>query len=250
MVSDDFESYADEPAPSADLPQAVQATELMEILARGVGLTFLANFFGQAKEHVAAKMAGVKVVGKTKHGTPAYDAKEAFARLARPSPEQVMEYVKKMRPNDLPPIMQKEYWTAALSRQKWEKEAGELWRTEDVVDAMAEVFKSTRMTIMLFSDTVARETGITNKQREIITALSDQLLEDLRDSLVNNPKFDEYRHSRAIAEDYLGTEYVQIDEPSPEVLNAAERDRKPRRRSEAAGATDGKRGRRKVPLPE
>jgi hypothetical protein len=241
-VSDDFESYAAGPEVSRELPEAAAATDLMEMLARGATVTFLANFFGQAKEHIAAKMAGAKVVGRTKHGTPAYDFKEACSRLARPSPDQVIEYVKKMRPNDLPPIMQKEFWDAALKRQKWEREAGELWRTEEITEAMAEVFKSLRMTIMLFSDTVARETGITNKQREIITALSDQLLEDLRESLIENPAFEKYRTEGAKGAEQFGTEFPEVDEPDPETVHAAESDRKSRRRVKAAGAADRQRG--------
>lgn len=248
MVSDDFESY-DAPAsgPAAvsvrDLPEATSAMALLQSLTNGVSITFLANFFGQAKEHISAKMANVPVVGRTSKGSPTYDSKEAFSRLARPSPEQVMEYVKKMRPNDLPPIMQKEFWDAALKRQKWEREAGELWRTEEIAEAMAEVFKTLRMTIMLFSDTVARETGITNRQREIITALSDQLLDDLRMSLVENPNFEKYRTMRAVGEEQFGTEFPDVDEPDAATIVAAESDKRAGRRSAPTRAPDGKRSR-------
>lgn len=213
----------------------IPAGELLGIMNAGVSVSFLSQFFGQTKEHVAAKLNGVRVVGSTRVGTSLYDAREAFGRLARPSPEQVMEYVKKMRPNDLPPIMQKEFWDAALKRQKFERDAGELYRLDEIEAVLAEIFKTFRLSVMLFADTVARETGITNAQRKLITELSDTLLADVRKGLLENEAFDKARTMREVNEELIGNqEFPEVDEPDAETIEAAKSDKRAGRRAKTA----------------
>lgn len=183
----------------------------MAILNEGVSVSFLATFFSMDKRHVALKLPGVRVI-QTVDGHPRYDFKEAIQKLARPSPEQVMEYVKKMRPNDLPPIMQSEFWNAQLRRQKFEKEAGDLWHTEDVLEMISEVFKAVRTSAMLMADAVERETSLTPKQREIVVSLTDAMLADIREKTLDNPKFDHFKNQRATsAEDFTDSHLVDIE---------------------------------------
>lgn len=186
-------------------------TDQMAILNDGVSISFLATFFNMDKRHVALKLPGVKVVGEA-NGHPRYDFKEAMQKLARPSPEQVMEYVKKMRPNDLPPMMQSEFWNAQLRRQKFERDANNTWHTEDVLSAFAEVFKAVRTAAQLMADATERETGLTPAQRTIITSLGDAMLADVRTKLIDNPKFTEWRTQRArMTEDMGDLMTVDID---------------------------------------
>lgn len=235
-----FEAHPPAPAvlPEPETPtyllEAKSAGELIEALKPGVSISFLGSFFGMAKEQVHYKMVGAKIVGRTRKGSPTYDAKEAFSRLARPSTEQVMEYVRKMRPNDLPPIMQKEFWDSMLKRQKWERDAGDLFRTDEIEQLLAEVFKNFRMGAMLFADTVARETRLTNEQRQIIVALSDAMLEETRRALLENEAFDKIRNMRELGEETFGSaELPEVDEPDAETVAAANADRKPGRRAKA-----------------
>ena len=187
-----------------DGPRGV--TEEMSFLAKGVSISFLGTFFGMDKRHVAVKLAGVRVVGKGPNNHPLYDFKESILKLARPGADQLAEYVKTMRPNDLPPLMQSEFWQGQLRRQKFMLEAGDLWKTIDVLDMLADVFKTVRITTMLFADSVARETDLTPRQRTIISELSDAMLDELREKLTDNKNFVNYRNQRAEALEMFGEE--------------------------------------------
>lgn len=216
------------------LPESTPAPEQLGALANGIAATTAGTLFGMAKEQVQQKLSGAKIVGRTRAGSPAYDFREVCQRLARPSPDQVIEYVKKMRPNDLPPIMQTAFWDAQNKRLKFERESGDLWRTDEIETVFAEVFKNFRMGALLFADTVARETGLTNQQRKIIEELSDTLLDEVRKALLENDAFEKIRNMREISEAQIGNvEFPDIDEPDPETVAAARADSKPRRRSQA-----------------
>lgn len=206
----------------SDGPRGV--TEEMSFLAKGVSISFLGTFFGMDKRHVAVKLAGVRVVGKGSNGHPLYDFKEAILKLARPGPEQLAEYVKTMRPNDLPPLMQSEFWQGQLRRQKFMLEAGDLWKTTDVLDMLADVFKTVRITAMLFADSVARETDLTPRQRTIISELADAMLDELREKLIDNKTFANYRNQRTEALEMFGEE-ITVDlspESATEIPDAGE----------------------------
>lgn len=195
----------------------------MTFLSKGVSIAFLATFFGMDKRHVALKLAGVKVVGKGKGHHPLYDFKESIMKLARPGPEQLAEYVKTMRPNDLPPMMQSEFWQGQLRRQKFMLEAGDLWKTTDVLDMLAEVFKTVRVTAMLFADSVARETDLTPRQRTIISELADAMLDELREKLIENKAFQQYRNQRAEALEMFEGDSLDLNsEPRTEISDAGE----------------------------
>lgn len=211
------------------MPRGV--TEEMTFLSRGVSIAFLATFFGMDKRHVAIKLAGVKVVGRGVSNHPLYDFKESILKLARPGPEQIAEYIKTMRPNDLPPMMQSEFWQGQLRRQKFMLEAGDLWKTSDVLDMLADVFKTVRVTSMLFADSVARETDLTPRQRTIISELADAMLDELRQKLIENKTFEAYRNQRAEALEMFG-EDAAVD------LNSEPRTEVPEP-SEPAGDPDG-----------
>ncbi|TXH16412.1 MAG: DUF1441 family protein [Hyphomicrobiaceae bacterium] len=216
-------------------------TAEMEFLADGVSISFLAVFFGMDKRHVAQRIAGVSVVSHDVRGNPKYDFKEAIGKLARPDPEDIEDYVRNMRPNDLPPMLQSEFWNAQLRRQKFMQDAGDLWKTIDVLDMLAEVFKTVRMTMMLMADSVARETELSNRQREIVSALADSMLEELREKLVNNSTFERYKTQHAEALEMFGGGST-LDLVAPEGADlplAGEPDPRDEQWLEAAGETFG-----------
>lgn len=230
---DELMAEFDRPVPAA-LPEATPANEQLAMLANGMAATTAANLFNQSKEHVQQKLSGAKIVGRTRMGSPAYDFKEVCQRLARPSPDQVLEYVKKMRPNDLPPIMQTAFWDAQNKRLKFERDSGDLWRTDEIEVLLSEVFKNFRMGVMLFADTLARETGLTNQQRQVVTGLSDALLADVRTALIENDAFQKIRNMREISEEQIGNvEFPDIDEPDEAAVEDARTDRSSRRRAKA-----------------
>ena len=49
---------------------------------------------------------------KKRQGWPIYDLAEAASRLATPTEDQLMRYIKRMPANKLPVHLQKEFWDA------------------------------------------------------------------------------------------------------------------------------------------
>jgi hypothetical protein len=81
--------------------------------------------------------------------------------------------------------LQDAFWKAQLNRQKFEINRGELWATHRVIEIMAAAFKSVRMQILMFVDTVEQRDELSDKQRGVIQKLSDELLANLQHALVD-----------------------------------------------------------------
>lgn len=153
----------------------------------GVSASWLAQVFGHDKNTIAKKLAkaGIEVVGR-RNGGPLYRIPDAAAYLVKPKVDLVA-YVKTLRPNDLPPMLNVAYWDAMLKRQKWEENAGDLWRTEDVLTVFGDLAFEIKTTVNLWVEEVDRREGLTNEQRKIITELSDTLLLRVHQQMVEAP---------------------------------------------------------------
>lgn len=148
----------------------------------GVTRTWLADVFAMDPTTVKKKLANCPTKGK-RGGNPVYELRLAAQYLVPPRVD-IAQFIKSMRPNDLPPILQSAYWDAQKKRQDWEINAGELWRTEKVIETLSETFKLIKTSVNLFADTVEQETGLSDRQREIITKLTDGLMDDIHNALV------------------------------------------------------------------
>ena len=114
---------------------------------------------------------------------PKYDLFTAAQYLVPPRVD-VSEFIKGMRPNDLPPILQAAFWDAQKKRQDYEINAGDLWHTDKVISVLSETFKLIKTSVMLWTDTLEQEHGLTEKQREALQGLCDGLMDDIHRSLV------------------------------------------------------------------
>lgn len=128
----------------------------------------------------------------TRSGVKVYSIRDAAAYLVKPG-YSIEQFIRQMHPNDMPVGLMKEFWAGQKSRQEYEIKAGNYWPTEQIIEALGEAFKNARMTILLFPETVEREAGVTDEQREILRRLSDGLIEELRANLVE--KFSNYEPS-------------------------------------------------------
>lgn len=79
---------------------------------------------------------------------------------------------------------EKDYWDAQLKRQKFLENAGDLWRTEKVIDVLAEIFKHLRESIVVFLDTMEHESGLPPAQIDRTKAFGDALMQNMHDKLV------------------------------------------------------------------
>ena len=80
---------------------------------------------------------------------------------------------------------EKDYWDAQLKRQKFMEQAGDLWRTDKVIETLANIFKHLRESIVVFLDSMEHESGLPVRQIEKTKAFGDQLLQGMHDKLVS-----------------------------------------------------------------
>ena len=92
--------------------------------------------------------------------------------------------MKKVKIDDFPLKLRKEYWEAKKKEQDFLKEAKELWHTSDVIDAVTGIFLSVKLTVQLWPDTVERQIGLSNEQRELLVALGDSLLGSIHEEVL------------------------------------------------------------------
>lgn len=154
----------------------------VEDMLQGVTVSWLAQVFGMDPKTVKSKLADCPPLHRRKAGY-VYHLPTACAYLIKPaiSPEQ---YIKNMKPSDLPAAFQQSFWDAALKRQKWEENAGQLWRTEKVREVLGSTFQTIKFTMQLWTDTLERQTGLTTEQRTLLVKMVDSLQEDIYNALV------------------------------------------------------------------
>lgn len=164
--------------------EAGVSLELSDVHA-GVTVTWLASVFGMGINTVHRKLADCPPLKKHK-ATKVYDLRQAAAYLVDPKVD-LERYIKTLQPGDMPARLQKDYWDALLKRQKWELEAGQLWRSEDVLAVLGDAFGHIKSSMQLWAVTLERKTGLTTEQRELLTVLCDKLLDSLHEKLVSMP---------------------------------------------------------------
>lgn len=86
------------------------------------------------------------------------------------------EWEKVLTRRSFPPKMTKEFWGAKQARQNYLLSAGDLWPTHEVVSTLGDVLKTVSMGVKLITDNIERETGLTQKQRDLINNMVDEAL--------------------------------------------------------------------------
>lgn len=175
----------------------------LELIYKGATVSDLAIIFDTSPIEVNRRIAGKVAPITHESKVPKYRIRDAAPYLCNVifDPE---EFLKGMSPAKLPPALQDAFWKAQLSRQKFEEDKGDLWRTQRVVEVMGEVFKTIRMTTLMFVDTLEQETEVTARQRKVIQDLADGLLKTAGDALVE--QFADYvapadEHGRPLKEE-------------------------------------------------
>lgn len=155
----------------------------------GVSIRWLAHVFRMHESVVERKLRECPVKSRRTRGTKMesvrYDIATAAAFLVRPS-FSTMDYLKALKRNDLPAALQQTIWDALLKRQKWEEQAGMLWRTDKVREVLGSTFQTMKFTMQLWVDTLERQTEMTDEQRALVVVLVDELQNDLYEALVQN----------------------------------------------------------------
>lgn len=177
----------------------------------GVTVNWLASVFGKTTEWVRKRL--VDCPPMSQHGKSfRYDIKVAAEYLVDPKVD-IAAYLRDLKATDLPASLQKEIWDARLKRQKWEAAAGDLWHTQDVMAVLSSTFAIVKSTIQLWPDTVERQEGLSDEQRQLLVRLGDTLQDEIYQGLLDAAK---ERSTKAslfdVDEEDISTEIVLEDD--------------------------------------
>ena len=164
----------------------------------GVTVTFLMDVFHMDRRDVNRRLKDCPVIGGAKvkdSSRQLYDLATAAQYLVKPifNPE---EYLKTMKASELPVALQDGFWSAMNKRQKWEQDAKQLWRTEDVMGAMGKVFQLIKGTMQLWGENMQRSEGLKPEQKRFLQAQIDGLQKELHENLIDMPR----QHEPQVAE--------------------------------------------------
>lgn len=160
---------------------------VLQALLNPVTITFLSQVMEMDRQTVTKRLAKLPPVVMHRGGTPAYNFKQAMSYLATPVIDPA-EVIKRIGSNDLPSALQKDVWDARLKAQKWRRQAGELWATEDVLEVLGEAFKRLKTTTQLWVDQITDKLALSDEMREELSRAVDGLQHDLHQTLVEMPK--------------------------------------------------------------
>jgi hypothetical protein len=165
--------------------------ETAAIIGIGATQTELVQIFRMDHKKVRLQMANVVSSGR-RNGTPVWPIREA-APFLLPKPDtpdeaELVGKILRMHHLDLPKMLSKEYWYGQNQRLNYLERIGDLWDTSAVVELAGDAFKTIRLELMLASDAVEREAGLTLTQRDVIDRLMMSALENMREKLVDGFK--------------------------------------------------------------
>lgn len=166
-------------------PSNVKALSTVEV-QHGVTVGWLSTVFGMDPSTVRRRLRDCAPIMKRKAGY-VYDLKVAAQYLVKPV-FNVEQYLKNMKPSELPTHLQDAYWSAMRKRQQWEADAGHLWRTEAVMEIFGDVFQTIKFAMQLWPDTVERAMGLSPEQRTMLIGMADGLQTEIHKKLVEMPK--------------------------------------------------------------
>jgi len=154
---------------------------------KGVTVAWLAQAFGMSENSVRFKLRDCPVKTNRARGTKMqvrlYDIAMAAKFLVAPA-YSTKTYMRSLKRGDLPPVLQQAVWDALLKRQKWEENAGVLWRTEAIREVLGGTFQTLKFTMQLWTETIERQVSLSDEQRQLIRDLVDALQVDLYAALV------------------------------------------------------------------
>lgn len=151
----------------------------------GMTIPRLAQLFRLDRRTVTEKLRPLRPTGD-RRGAPTYHVADAAPYLVEPIVD-IEKYLQNVGPGDLPPALQAQYWNAQNGKLKYKEQAGDLWRTSQVLEVLTGVFRSLTQSLRLLADRVESQTGLTTEQRAIIEKeISDKALDMLRKRLVED----------------------------------------------------------------
>lgn len=160
--------------------------EEREAIFRSCPVTTLAEVFRMKRQNVERRLSGCPVAAIDPDGLPLYEIAEAAKFLVRVklTEKQIHQTLVRMDPRDFPPMLNKMFWEAMITRRKSEEQVGDLWHSSDVVKVAADSFNAIRMSLLLLPDELTETAGLNEQQRVIVRDMIDNALESCENALI------------------------------------------------------------------
>lgn len=183
--------------------------------------TQLAAMFRRDPKAMPRLLDGLAPAGE-RRGAKVYWIDEAAQRLVKPGYE-VEDYIRRMHPSDMPPLMGKEFWNGQRARQAFEENEGDLWRTAQMVAVFAEAAQTMRTSMLLFRDALEREESLTEEQSVIVQGLIDGAINDMQESLVERfTNYEPPQYPSTSFESYVPVETTEGHSDAPDEQDSEE----------------------------
>lgn len=163
-----------------------------EEIEYGMSAERLGVLFDLDKKTVKELLKEVEPDGE-RRGTPFWRISTAAAYLVTPMGD-LENYLRRIKPSDLPPKFQKEFWTALNLRTKYYQARGDLWSTSRVYEVVSKILSIVRSTSRLFVDELESNTTLTTKHRDAIQKEMDRMMGLMREGIKES--FRDYDPSR------------------------------------------------------
>jgi len=128
-----------------------------------------------------------------RRGNKVYSIREAASFIITPGYE-IEDFIRQMSPQEMSPLLLKEFWNGQTARLNYETKLGNLWPTEDIVEFIGELQNTIRMVLLIMVDDVNREESLTDGQRKVIQRITDAAITTMANSVVE--KFASYHADR------------------------------------------------------
>ena len=186
------------------VPAAPSRDSVYEVL-NGVPADWLRRAFHMSLAKCQARLKGLRVIGVTASGVPLYDLGHAAERLVRPKMD-LAEHLQDITVDDLPEKLREPFWNSKLKQQRYEKNAGELWRTEAVIHLFGSVLKDAKERLRLVNTLAENTLSMTPEQLQGLR----KIVNDVQGEIYNQIITLESKTPSSIAE--LNKKFAQDDD--------------------------------------
>lgn len=152
--------------------------------ANHFSITRLAVMFGHTRETIGRKLkeSGVKPCSK-QGGYPVYDLKDVAeftggTYVESPNTENFIN------PDRMHPKDRDSWYSSEIKRRKLEKDEGELLDKNETQEKVADLLKKIALTFDTLADVMERDVGLSPEQIEKIYEVSDNVREELANSVI------------------------------------------------------------------
>lgn len=152
------------------------------ILYSGANISQLCELFRVDNRTVKRKLHDVPPDGK-RSGADVWLVHTAAPHLVKPGYD-IEQYIRRMNHAELPAMLTKEFWAGQNAKLTYLEKEGELWATDDVIDALNELMRLFRMSAILLPDQLEKVTTLSAQQRELVNEQIDGMLRETQATIL------------------------------------------------------------------